>query len=259
MIRLAVSGVDETIRREVAARLRGAVLSEEYDAAVFLGPAADNEVERLLTAGKSVLLTVGSLPERLPATGRLAVVNPDRYLPSRQLVRQQLDTGKLGEVGLVRLHRWQPAVANGSGLLRDLDLLLWLVNKLPERAYAVAASSFVQVHLGFPGGGMALLDHFTGLPPGDGYTSLSVIGSTGAACADDHHNSQLLYAGGSARTVQAGEGNQYLATLVQEFVDALHTGRDLSASVADWRRVLAVRDAVNRALTSRQAIALEGR
>jgi predicted dehydrogenase len=263
MMRLAVNGVEDATRRKIADRLRGAVLSvdeADCDAAVFLGPVPADRVERLLAADKPVLLAGETPPaealDRLAATGRLAIVNPDRSLPSRRLIRQQLDAGKLGEVGLVRLHRWEPAAAKG-GLLRDLDLVLYFVGKLPERAYAVEAGPFVQVHLGFPGGGMALLDHFTALPPGDGYASLSVIGSTGAAYADDHHNSQLLYQGGPARAVRTGEGNRYLVGLLEEFAAALRTGRDLSASVADWRRLLSVSDAVSKSLASRQAVALE--
>ena len=111
--------------------------------------------------------------------------NPDRFLPSRQLIRQQLDSGKLGDVGLIRVHRWEPTVGQvfnlpgvggqvenlpheinvlPTGLLRDLDLVLWLVGKPPDSIYAVSRSEssdsqskFIQVHLGFPGGAMALI------------------------------------------------------------------------------------------------------
>ena len=41
------------------------------------------------------------------------VINPDRFLPSRQLIRQQIEAGKLGEVGLIRIHRWEH---NDSGV-----------------------------------------------------------------------------------------------------------------------------------------------
>ncbi len=268
MIRLAVQGVEETTRQEITARLRGTSLAagpDDCEAAAFLGPVADvDAIERLLSAGKPVLLAnelalSAEALQRLATRGRLAIGNPDRHLPSRQLVRQQLGAGKLGEVGLVRLHRWGPAGATRPGLVRDLDLVLWLVGKPPDRAYAVEAGPLLQVHLGFPGGGMALLDHFTGLPPGDGYSSLSVIGSTGAAYADDQQNSQLVYRGGPARAVRTGEGNRHLAALLQEFLDALRTGRDLSASVTDWQHVLSLADAVSRSLASRQAVALEGR
>ena len=48
----------------------------------------------------------------------------------------------------------------------------------------------------FPEGGMALIDCSRALQPScDPYFSLTVIGSTGAAYADDHHNTNLLYKG----------------------------------------------------------------
>jgi predicted dehydrogenase len=272
MIRLAISGASEAVFRDVAARLRGAILQSapaDADAVAFIGAESPEPelVERLLAAGRPVLLASETLPaetlERLAAAGRLAVLNPDRYLPSRRLIRQQLDAGNLGEVGLVRLHRWEPAAAETAGLpaglVRDLDLVVWLVDRLPELVYAVTAGRVVQVHLGFPGGGMALIDHCDGLPVGDGYTALSVIGSSGAVSADDHNDRQLVFRGGCPLAVRTGEGTAHLAVLVQQFVDDLQAGRDLSGSVAAWRDVLAVAGAVRRSLDSRRAVPLEGR
>ena len=204
------------------------------------------------------------------------VVNPDRFLPSRQLIRQQLDTGKLGEVGLVRVHRWEPTVLhdlnvpgltrhveivpheiNGlpTGLLRDLDLVLWLVGKSPDSIHAVSRSQsndsqsrFIQVHLGFPGGAMALIDYSNQLPEGDGYQSLSVIGSTGAAYADDHQNMQLVFRGGRPLAVRAEETGRRHAALIQEFVEGLQAGRGVPSAVADWRRVIDLANAVTQSM-----------
>jgi hypothetical protein len=106
---------------------------------------------------------------------------------------------------------------------------------------------------------MALVEYAGRLPPGDGYQSLSVIGSAGAAYADDHANMQLVYRGGRPQAVRTDEGAGHLAALVQEFVDALAAGRDTSGTVTAWQRVWAVVDAVQRSLEARQAIALEGR
>jgi predicted dehydrogenase len=285
MLRLAISGVQEAIRQLIAPRLRGATIqADDCDAAVFLGPVGPeaSAVERLLTAGKHILVAGESylgdrLPETLDATAErggvhLRVVNPDRYLPSRQLIRQQIDRGLLGEVGLVRLHRWEPAALPGASrpagtlpapLVRDLDLAVWLIGKRPDLVYAVvplasagSSAALIQVHLGFPGGGMTLIDYSDHLPAGDGYGSLSVIGSRGAAYADDHHNRQLLFGGGAAQAVRTGEGG-HLAALVQEFVDVLRSG--VSPSIADWRGILAVTDAVSQSLASRQAVRLEDR
>jgi predicted dehydrogenase len=199
--------------------------------------------------------------------GHLAVVNPDHYLPSRQLIRKLLDAGKLGEAALVRIHRWEPATA-GAGLaplLRDLELAVWLIGKFPDLVYAVEhvlddgdSHPLVQVHLGFPGGAMALIDFTTRLPPGDGYSSLSAIGSAGAAYHDDHHNVQIVYRGGSPRALRTPEGDNLLAALLQDFIDALAEGRDLSAGVAAWQRAELIAGAVMLSLRSHRAVDPEG-
>jgi predicted dehydrogenase len=211
---------------------------------------------------------IESLSRAARAAGvQFAVVNPDRYLPSRQLIRQQLGNA-IGEPGLIRLHHWLPAgsAPDAAGLpdplLRDLDVTLWLAGRRPEHVYAVERrvdGRYVQVHLGFPGGAMALLDFTDRLPGGDGYQSLSVIASSGAAYADDHQNVQLLYRGGHPQAVRTGEQAGQLAAIAREFVDALRAGRDLmTANAATWKDVFTVADAVRQSLASGRAVALEG-
>jgi predicted dehydrogenase len=280
MIRVMVSGLDELAGRELTSRLRGAVVEigsappEDCAAAVFVGTEQPEHrlIEYWLSAGKHVLVAAEAGPSRqlLEAVsahrgaGTLAVINPDRYLPSRQLLRQQLDAGRLGEVGLVRVHRWESAGDHRAEplgltvpLLRDLDLVCWLFGRQPDRVYAVGQPErcFVQVHLGFPGGGMALVDYSGGLPAGDGYQSVTVIGSTGAAYADDHQNMQLVYRGGRPQAVRTEEAARQLATLVQEFVDALQAGRDPAGSVTPWCQL---GNAVVRSLETHQAVDREG-
>jgi predicted dehydrogenase len=296
-LRLAISHPDEAGRAGVRARLRGAAAEPCPDLARFRGPPDGCDavllagpglpdpaaVGRLLSAGAHVLLVADPCPPGDVIEGlfgaartagvRLAVVNPDRYLPSRQLVRRQLPE-PLGEPGLIRLHRWEPAAAGGPSetaglpepLVRDLDVTLWLAGRRPDRVYAVEpkgdesatpAGRYVQVHLSFPGGGMALLDFDNRLPPGDGYQSLSVIAAAGAAYADDHQNVQLLYRGGRPQAVRTEERAGLLAAIAQEFIDALRAGRDLSTAAAEWRAVFAVADAVVRSLASGRAVSPE--
>lgn len=294
MIRLAISGAEERVR-EIMPRLRGGT-AQYWNSERSAGPPGDCSAvvlleprdpsaelaKRCLAAEKHVLLSAeaGLSRERLASLedaaikGRvqLAVMNPDRFLPSRQLVRQELDAGKMGGPGLVRLHRWEPLepivaaeTQVPSPLLCDLDIALWLVGKLPDVVYAVEHGSgegggrFLQVHLGFPGGAMSLIDYSSRLPAGEGYRSLHVIGSSGAAYADDHQNMQLLYRGGQPRGVQAEEGLRQGVLLVQDFIDGLAAQRDFSPTIAAWRSVLAVAEAALRSLQSRQAVPLEGR
>ena len=290
MIRLTISGGDEAVWQQVAARLRGVVIETagdklasdrlpQCDAVVLAGPmrACAGDVNHWLRSGKHVLLSVNScLPNELAelasyqphrGAGKLAIVNSERYLPSRQAIRQQLDAGDLGEPGLVRIHRWESASTAASAesalpapVLRDLDLTCWLIGRRPNTVYAVnsnARQGFVQVHLGFSEGAMALIDYASVLPRGDDYRSLSVIGSTGAAYADDHQNVQLVYRGGHPQARRTDEGVGALAMMVQEFVDAIGSQRDLSPSVAAWQDVMRMAHAAERSIQSRRAISLE--
>lgn len=256
-IRLSVEPLDDVTRAGLVARLHRAVVvwpGDPADAALLVG-----DGERVAPASVPVVLLGAPTAAR-----RVAVVNPDRYLPTRRLLRDQFAShlGRLGSLGLLRLHRWEPA-GSPDPLLRDLDVALWLAGREPDLVYAVErrddAGRLLQVHLGFPGGAMALLDHTDALPAGDGYTSLSVIAQTGAAYADDHHNVHLAYRGGPAQALRADERAGVLAAIAQDVVDALHGGIDLlAASEARWRPVLAVADAVRASLASGEAVAMTG-
>ncbi len=174
-------------------------------------------------------------------------------LPSRQLIKRDLEAGKLGEPGLIRIHHWEATEGEASGsqplplgLLQQIDVILWLMGKSPTFVYAVGQEGYLQIHLGFPAGAMALLVYSSRLPPGDPYRSLHVIGSAGAAYADDQQNMQLLYTGGQPRGV-----------LAQEAMTDKHDSSGMMSM--DWDRVLAVAAAVQQSLQSRQAVSLEGR
>ena len=53
---------------------------------------------------------------------------------------------------------------------------------------------------------MAMIDVAASLPSGGDYFSLTMIGGTGAAYADDHHNMNLLYSGGQPNAIRASQG-----------------------------------------------------
>jgi predicted dehydrogenase len=272
MIRLAVSS---GLLREIESRLRGAALQSsdgDYlsncDAVAILAPTGAEEppVEQILQARKHVLLSAehcSSLQrlQTLTDTARQAgvqfvVANWERYRPSRQVIREQLDLGKLGEPGLIRLHHWG-IPATPDSMISDLDLVLWYSGQSPNVVHAVEQEGLL-IHLGFAPGGMALINRL--FRPGQGeYRSLSIIASNGAAYADDHQNIQLLFrTERSPSTLLCEEGFSFLTTMVQEFVQGLNTGRNMSRSVLDWRKALVVADAVRKSLATRQAVVPEG-
>jgi len=179
-------------------------LAADFDALVIAdGLLAGEELCGFAAAARPLILLPGAarqtaaLAAACQAAGvPLILGQPLRYRPDVQAVRAALASGQLGAPVLVRLHHW---AARPVGLLPAcLDLVCWLLPEMPAQVFAVAhpaATDCVQVHLGYAGGGMALIDTAS-LPVGLGYFSLSVIGRTGAAYADDHHNAHLLYRGG---------------------------------------------------------------
>lgn len=285
MLRVVLIGVREATGQAIDARVRGAtvrVLTESVgiaeearssDAVAVLRalPRGLADVEPMLFAGKPVLWSAeaglsSELLQRLTTLatqtgGRVWVANPQRYLPSRRLIRDQLDSGNLGEPGLIRLQRWETerCPAPTSSLVCDLDLIAWYFGRVPTLVCAVeqrndeSSELFgLQVHLGFSGGGMALLGYSFQVPAGEDYASLSVIGSAGAAYADDQSNRQLLCRGGTSQAVRTDEGVGGMAALVQEFVDQAATSAGGPAS--NWPEVLAVNEAVFESIRTRQAV-----
>lgn len=229
----------------------------------------------LLTAavpvGKHVLLEspgalsapeFGEWKRRCQAQGlHLLAASPLRARPAVVEVVAAVRSGKLGSVGVMRLHDWCDHATTAAQTLQrrreHADLACWLFDAQPELVFASAGSVDTMrrqpvstvIHLGFPHQGAALIDLVENLPEGDGYFSLSVIGSTGAAYADDHHNRQLVFSGGSAQAHQTGEGDWPLLMLQQKLIDALVNGTDV-ITLAEVERADRVLQSLEKSLTT---------
>ena len=225
---------------DCSADAAGAIAAGKH---VLVGaPVADSleETEELLKAADEagVFLAVGGLPVNVPAN---------------RVILDRLSGGKLGEPGLLRVHCWsgESGRSLASKLYGHIDLAIRFFGSIPAELYSVARGdqSYLQVHLGFTGGGMAVLDFSDRLPAGRGYDSLSLIGSSGAAYSDDHHNTHLLFTGGSPAALIDDCGDGRLAE-VQAFVDAI-AGETLPPT--DGEAVLAVHrvlEAIGRSIES---------
>ena len=211
---------------------------------------------------------------------RLMAGNPARFAPAGATVREALDSGELGEPGLLRIHRWEP-LGTGSwptlnqeqccavvrNLSADMDLATWLFGGLPSEVYAtgrrishggIDQPDYVQVHLGFDGGGMSVIDYSASLPRGPGYHFLSMIGSKGAAYADDHHNVNLIYGNGGTRALDPGHGVGHILAQLQEFVDAIRGGHDPAATGGDGRSAVLVAEAAAESMSCGKTARLAG-
>lgn len=293
MIRLAVFGVAQKRCDDISRRLHGCALTwksdqppsdlvrDDVDAIACFGlHSPDVEaLARMIDSGRHVLLATETalsienldvVIERAAKAGvRVLAINPDQARPSRRLVYEELRGSKFGVAGLIRLHRWQPVLSRSvdslglpTGVIRDLDLVLWLSQQTPNLVFAVEKpdrdGGTIQVHLGFPDGGMALVDYCDCLPEGDGYESLSVITSTGALYADDHANTQLSYRGGLAHGMRADEGVLPFVNAVRDFATSMSLGVDPRDTIASWQLLRRVAGAVRQSIDSRQALSLEG-
>jgi len=266
---LRVEGAKVTVRAAGVNQL-GAD-HDAFDAAIMLFAEDIRDCEQLVAAGKHLLVpitcrfstrAIQALSDQCQQHGLcLMAGGTDRFVPSLQAARQSLAADELGEPGLVRIHRWSAAKAVTEHLSRDLDLVLSVFQAMPKEVYAVARSvlapdepDYLQVHLGFAGGGMALIDRSSTLPPGDGYFSFSVIGSAGAAYADDHPNKQLVFRGEHPAAV--GTGSEELAALgdLQEFCHAIREQRAPLVTGADWLGATEVAGAVMRSAKSNSVV-----
>jgi predicted dehydrogenase len=282
MIRLALVGTAEHSRLflPLASRLKQAVLTavEEtgklqagsVDGIVLCGAGPLDGLRAALATAKPVLTDFpGSSAELMSLSAESAkhgssivVANLERYRPSLQSIQQALAAGKLGQPGLVRIHRWTSA--GTPRFAADIDLALWMFGSLPSKVFALARSAqtgetdYVQIHLGFPGGGMGLID-VSRVPSASGdYYSFSLIGSTGAAYADDHHNQQLLFRSGQAVALKTGEEDAARLAWLQDFADVLGEQRPSKNLDRSLPAVLRVCGAVDMSIASGQAAELSG-
>ena len=295
MLRLAVVGSAEDWE-PVVARVRGVAgismtpatpIPAAAEAILFadLQESDRPHVEACLSARKHVLIIAqgwmssGTL-ESMSTTAQthrvqFAVVNPEHFLPSRKLIRQQLDAGKLEMPGLLRLHRWEPSSIQQdntptdlpTALVNDLELVLSLMGSAPHLIYATQPTVPLSdntrrgitllIHFGFANGEMAMIDYSNRMPRGDSYESLSLIGSAGAVYVDDQQNMQLVYRGGHPQSLRAGEKSLQRAAIAQDFVDGLKANRDFSGSVRTWIQAMRIAGLVRESLQGRCSIAVE--
>ena len=199
---------------------------------------------------------------------RLMVAHTLRFMPANVQVHRALAAGELGKPGMLRSHRWlrrfpgppggwkhDPARSGGLCIheaVHEIDQALWLIGERPTHVHALEAPDLLQIHLGFASGAMAICGVATGLPLGSGYYTLSLIGSLGAAYADDHHNMHLVYRGGRPQAFVSDQRAIAARAQLDEFASAIRDGRDPSVSGADAVAALQVAEAAADSAASGQ-------
>ncbi|MFP6901931.1 MAG: hypothetical protein VCA36_13370 [Opitutales bacterium] len=203
--------------------------------------------------GKPTLL-VESQPDR--EAPWLFPALSSRFSPEALAIRESLDSEELGQPGLMRMHLWtSPSKSQGkTAIIGAVDLALWLFGAEPESVHGVSdakdSASCSVIHLGFPQGGMAVLDFTNSLPEGEGYRSLSLIGSRGAAYADDHRNRNLFFDGGAPQASCPSFEHAMIQPMLQQFLADVSDGKDSASSAQSYRRASDIVSEASRGLTS---------
>lgn len=226
---------------------------------------------RALASNKHVLVETASLAqldwERIAAAGEEAkaiafTADPLRFAPAVATVKEQLDSGKLGEPGLLRIHHWRnerdEPVSPIHACFPCLDLARWMFAQEPTQLYALTSprgAPYLQLHLGFAGDGMALLDTWS-LPQGEDYFSLSVIGSRGAAYADDHHNMQLLFRGGAPSALAPSQEADMQVGMLRAFVEMIERSTASDEIVSATNVIFRLAAAVETSLREQRVVEL---
>ena len=194
-----------------------------------------------LTEKPTLWVCQGKASMPIPGYPKVIPAMPWRFRPSVQVMIHKLRSGKLGKPGLLRVHRWH---AN-TDILADLDLALWLFSEEPRTKHVVQCEGYLQIHLGFASGGMAIIDHAHEVI-GKGYESLTLIGSTGATYADDHRNVQLLLGPTSCTGLTTGEGDVVtLSAMLEDFVASVREPQQATACLAEFARAKRLLESMN--------------
>lgn len=205
--------------------------------------------------GKSSLTTLLDHPESSSAAQlealrnlRIMPAHQWRFAPSVLPVQESRSNGQLGDPGLLRTHHWLSANANlGHAAFAQVDLAHWFFGSPPTRTHSLASDNYLQLHLGFPNDGMALIDIATNRPGENDYYSMHLIGSSGAAYTDDHRNTHLLLAEqGSEALIHKQDELLAIQNMLQEFVAGIRENRAWNTSVDDTLAALStVEEATN--------------
>ena len=195
------------------------------------------DLPELIVPGKRTLY-LGGIVNLFPLTDPNSIVNsttvkivsPYRADPRFLAVQHSLFTQELGAPALLRIHFWcrtpPHTVPRLNSLVTQLDVVFRLFADTPESLYTVGNlfEPTLQTQLNFPDGGVALLDFAWDLPEGDAYYSLSLIGDTGAAYADDQRNVNLLFAGNEPRAKLIDPSHEWLDRSLENFVNPTPPG-----------------------------------
>lgn len=172
-----------------------------------------------------------------------------RFAPNIIPVQESRSCGQLGEPGLLRIHQWTQRQACPATLaFHQVDLSNWFFPGQPSSHYSNINPDYLQLHLGYPDSGMALIDIATSRPGQNDYYSMHLIGSQGAAYADDHENSHLLLGRTGLHSLISPVNEVIMIrNMLEEFVAGTIENRPWTVTLEDTLNALQTMKEVSRA------------
>ena len=207
--------------RAAASRIDDVRVVEEAADAIITDDAS------MIPDGIPALLLNGICKNAFPAF-------PWRFTPQAQSIRSSLDDGQLGTPGLLRLHHWHPGAITMDEQIAAIDLALCIFGSMPDAKHHAESAGNRLFHLGFPGGGMAMIDFCSTPEKGENYHSLCLIGSRGAAYADDHRDRNLIFTGGVANAELPGGRNAFIQPMLEDFLAGVISGQAPESANNDY-------------------------
>lgn len=196
-----------------------------------------------IQSNEKPILLFGSLP--IEGKPLIIPALPKRFSPEVIALRESVEAGNLGKLGLLRMHLWNQKKSDGvQEMVHAIDLALWFFGVEPEHIHGTtSAENEVKcslIHLGFKCGGMALLDFTNSLPTGDNYESLCLIGSNGAAYADDHRNRNLFFSGGAPDAKCPDTSMNFIGPMLKDFTQKIKSAGDLESNSKSYNEALKI-------------------
>lgn len=180
-----------------------------------------------------------------------------RFSPYYQIPRDRLADGDLGRPGLLRVHDWQSQQSAQSRpaidwIERQVHNAMEIFGDRPDVIHGreLTSQRGLQLHLGFPEGGMALLGQAWKHEGGGPYSCVTLIGSSGASYADDHRNANLLM-GDALEGLTVGMESTPLARQLADFCDIVNDPTRWPDG-GDCLRACEVAQAASQAVESKQ-------
>ena len=185
-----------------------------------------NKLNKSILINSIISDEIKSLESILKNNTKLCIGSQWRFTPNILSVKSSINSGKLGDIGLIRLHNWIKNKKDKSKSFDKLyfqliDLILWLFPSNLKKLFMMRSSissNCYQLHLVFDNEGMAILDNVQINNKKQSYFSLTVIGQNGATYADDHRNMNLFFNEKNLNAIKVNQGILDLSNQIEQFI-----------------------------------------